>query len=68
MNGGSSIDNVSDTAAAGEFDALTIRNNAQREAHGDKVQAGNSGVDAKPDASRASRADTMAARTRQCPL
>ena len=60
VNSGSAIDIVGDTAAASEIDALTIRNNAQREAYGDKVQAGNFGADAKLSAARASYADNMA--------
>lgn len=60
VNSGSAIDIVGDTAAAGEFDALTIRNNAQREAYGAKVQASNFGADAQLDAQRASWADTAA--------
>lgn len=36
---GSAIDLIADTARLGELDALTIRNNAAREAWGYKVQA-----------------------------
>jgi hypothetical protein len=46
INSGSAVDIVGDTAAAGEFDALTLRNNAQREAYGFKVKASNAGADA----------------------
>lgn len=60
VNSGSSLDIVGDTAAAGEFDALTIRNNAQRAAFGDKVQASNFGADATLDTQRAAWADSMA--------
>lgn len=38
---GSALDITSDTAAFGEFDALTIRSNAQREAYNYRVQGSN---------------------------
>lgn len=38
---GSALDILSDTAEIGELEALTIRNNAEREAHGFKTQASN---------------------------
>ena len=38
---------VEDTAALGELDALTIRNNAEREALGFEAQAGNFNADAE---------------------
>lgn len=38
---GSNADIIGDTAAAGEFDALTIRNNSEREAWDKKVMAAN---------------------------
>jgi hypothetical protein len=41
---GSPTDILGDTARAGEFDALTIRNNAVREAWGYQVGAGNAGA------------------------
>jgi len=43
---GSPTDILGDTARAGEQDALTVRNNAAREAWGYKVQANNAGNDA----------------------
>lgn len=61
VNSGSALDIVGDTAASGEFDALTIRNNAEREAYGDKVQAGNFGADAGLDTMRANSAASMEA-------
>lgn len=39
VDSGSALDVQADTAAMGELDALTIRNNAAREAYGYKVQA-----------------------------
>ncbi|MBN9089160.1 MAG: hypothetical protein J0J01_19820 [Reyranella sp.] len=60
VNSGSAIDIVGDTAAAGEFDALTIRNNAERAAYGDKVQAGNFGADATLKQQQVAYADGMA--------
>jgi hypothetical protein len=43
---GSPTDILVDTARAGEHDALTIRNNAAREAYGYRVQAAGYGADA----------------------
>lgn len=43
---GSPTDILGDTARAGEMDALTIRNNAAREAYGYKVQGAGFGADA----------------------
>lgn len=41
LGAGTAVDLVSETAAFGEQDALTIRSNAAREAWGHRVQAGN---------------------------
>ena len=41
LDDGSALDILADTAEQGELDALTIRNNAEREAYGHRVQAGN---------------------------
>lgn len=41
VNVGSPVDIYASTAELGELDALTIRNNAQREAYGYKIQEGN---------------------------
>jgi hypothetical protein len=46
INSGSAVDIVGDTASVGEFDALTIRSNYQRDAWDKKVQAANAGSDA----------------------
>lgn len=46
VNVGSPVDIQSDTAELGELDALTIRNNAQREAYGYKIQGDNAGAEA----------------------
>ena len=43
---GSPTDILADTARAGEQDALTLRNNAVREAYGYRVQAAGAGADA----------------------
>lgn len=39
VQSGSNLDTLSDTAMVGEFDALTIRNNAAREAYGYRTQS-----------------------------
>ena len=44
---GSALDILSDTAEIGELEALTIRNNAEREAYGHRVQANNFGASAQ---------------------
>lgn len=41
IGSGSNLDILGDTAASGELDALTIRNNAEREAWGVEVQGSN---------------------------
>lgn len=41
VDSGSALDVVADTAMMGEFDALTIRNNAEREAYAYRVQGSN---------------------------
>lgn len=46
VNVGSPVDIQSDTAMLGELDALTIRNNAQREAYGYKIQGDSAGAEA----------------------
>lgn len=46
---GSALDILADTARTGELDALTIRNNAAREAWGYRVQAVNSRAQGKID-------------------
>lgn len=46
LNDGSPVDIFADTAAAGEYDALTVRSNAQREAWGHRVQGMNAGAQA----------------------
>ena len=47
VDSGSNLDILSDTAAEGEYEALTIRSNSQREAHQFKVGAMNSGAQAE---------------------
>ena len=56
IDSGSPLDIVGDTARAGEFDALTVRNNAALKAYGYRVQAFNTAADAH-------RADLQAANT-----
>lgn len=46
LDSGSPLDILGDTAAFGELDALTIRNNASREAYGYKVQGMNFAAEA----------------------
>ena len=46
LDSGSPLDILGDTAAFGELDALTIRNNAEREAYGYQVQGMNFGAEA----------------------
>jgi hypothetical protein len=46
INSGSPLDIVGDTARAGEYDALTLRNNAALKAYGYRVQAMNNAADA----------------------
>ena len=58
INTGSPLDIVGDTARAGESDALTIRNNAQQQAHGYEVQA--AGYGGQADRYAADAANTMA--------
>lgn len=45
VNVGSPVDVQASTAELGELDALTIRNNAQREAYGYKIQEGNASAE-----------------------
>jgi hypothetical protein len=59
INSGSPLDIVGDTARAGEFDALTTRNNAATQAYGYRVQAANAAGQA--NAASASAANAMAA-------
>jgi len=61
LDQGSPVDILSDTAQFGELDALTIRNNAEREAYGYRVQGMNFGAEAGLQQSRASSAMTSAA-------
>ncbi len=56
---GSNIDITGDTAAAGEFDALTIRSNAERDAWSKRVQASNLHGEAALQRSKAAFADEM---------
>jgi hypothetical protein len=46
LDAGTPLDLLGDTAAMGELDALTIRNNAEREAYGYRVQGVNFGAEA----------------------
>jgi hypothetical protein len=46
LDQGTALDILGDTAAMGELDALTIRNNAEREAYGYRVQGVNFGAEA----------------------
>lgn len=46
LDSGTALDILGDTAAMGELDALTIRNNAEREAYGYRVQGVNFGAEA----------------------
>ena len=46
VSSGSVVDLIGDTAAIGERDALTIRNNFEREAVGFETQAGQFGAEA----------------------
>jgi hypothetical protein len=57
VNSGSNVNIQGDTAAAGEFDALTIRGNAAREAYGDTVNAMSDTATAGLDRSKASAAE-----------
>jgi hypothetical protein len=57
VNSGSNLDIIGDTAATGEFDALTIRSNAEREAWDKKVQGSNLAADAQLSRSRAGFAE-----------
>lgn len=47
ISSGSPVDILSDTARFGEYDALTIRSNAEREAYGYRTQAAQYGAEAK---------------------
>lgn len=63
---GSPLDVLSDTAAIGELEALTIRNNAEREAYGYKVGAMNYGASAQNNlmaSSQAKKSGNQAATT-----
>lgn len=63
---GSALDVLSDTAMIGELEALTIRNNAEREAYGYKVQGMNysaSSANNRTAASTAKSSANMAAMT-----
>ena len=56
---GSALDIIGDTAALGEIDALTIRDNAAREAHGQLVQAQNFGAQGQLLRQEASNQDSF---------
>ena len=56
LDQGSPVDILSDTAQFGELDALTIRNNAEREAYGYRVQGMNFGAEAGLQQARAASA------------
>ncbi len=56
ISSGSALDVLSDTAALGELDALTLRNNASREAWGYKVESGSALARSSAARSRASNA------------
>jgi hypothetical protein len=58
---GSPTDILGDTAAAGELDALTVRNNAEREAYGYKVAGVNATSQANLQAARASSGSSLGA-------
>ena len=60
LDQGSPVDILSDTAQFGELDALTIRNNAEREAYGYRVQGMNFGAEAGLQQSRAGSAMSSA--------
>jgi hypothetical protein len=60
LDQGSPADILADTAQFGELDALTIRNNAEREAYGYRVQGMNFGAEAGLQQGRASSAMTGA--------
>ncbi|OBU04840.1 hypothetical protein [Morganella psychrotolerans] len=47
LGAGGALDIFGDTAAMGELDALTVMNNASREAYGHKLQAANDRLNAK---------------------
>ncbi len=57
---GSALDVLSDTAMIGELEALTIRNNAEREAYGYKVQGMNYSASAANNRNAASTAKSSA--------
>lgn len=57
---GSPLDVLSDTAMIGELEALTIRNNAEREAYGYKVQGMNYSASAANNRTAASTAKSSA--------
>lgn len=57
---GSALDVLSDTAMIGELEALTIRNNAEREAYGYKVQGMNYSASAANNRTAASTAKSSA--------
>lgn len=59
VNTGSNADIQGDTASTGELDALTIRNNAEREAYDKKVMASNYAGEATLDSSKAANAISM---------
>ena len=61
IDSGSSLDILGDTAAFGELDALTIKNNAQREAYGYRVQGMNYGAEAGLSLARGQNAATAGA-------
>lgn len=57
---GSALDTLSDTAMIGELESLTIRNNAEREAYGYKVQSMNYSASATNNRTAASTAKSSA--------
>src|SRR5690242_19657087 len=60
INSGSAVDVQSTTAATGEADALTIRNNAARQAYGQQVQGLNYGNQATLDTAQGQWAQSAA--------
>lgn len=58
IGSGSALDIQSDAARLGEVDALTIRNNAARNAYGYQAQGANFGADAGLDVARGKQAQT----------
>lgn len=59
LDSGSPADVLTDTAVLGELDALTVRQNAQREAYGYGIQATNFATEAAFQKSRAKSAKSM---------